>query len=160
MSFDPSAVAASESLVFLSFTSTDAFELGVRLRTTLAAHPSKAPCVIEITTAGGQRLFFAASGEGTAFEHGEIVRRKRASVLRWGKSTASLYLQWPEGVPAVFGAKDADYLCHGGGFPVRIKGVEPIVAVIVVSGLAQEEDHQIIADAVEKYIKEQEAAQK
>jgi len=30
------------------------------------------------------------------------------------------------------------YATHGGGFPLRVKGVEPLVGVVVVSGLKQE----------------------
>lgn len=49
------------------------------------------------------------------------------------------------------------YAIHGGGFPIKVKGVDAIVGVIVVSGLAQTEDHQIIADTLAEYVKELEA---
>ncbi|GAA6005361.1 hypothetical protein JCM10207_002952 [Rhodosporidiobolus poonsookiae] len=161
MSFDAAAVAAAEELSFLSFTSNDAFELGSRIRATIAAHPSGRAALVDIVTASGQRLFFATSGEGTQPDNAEWARRKRASVLRWGKSTASLNVKWPGGaVPSAYGINEADYACHGGGFPIRVKGVEPIIGTIVVSGLAQEDDHQVIVDNVEKYIQEQQAAQK
>jgi hypothetical protein len=42
---------------------------------------------------------------------------------------------------------------HGGGVPVRVKGVEGIVAVIVVSGLKQHEDHQVVIEALEDFLK-------
>lgn len=41
---------------------------------------------------------------------------------------------------------------HGGGVPVRVKDVEGIVAVIVVSGLKQHEDHQIVIEALEAFL--------
>lgn len=34
--------------------------------------------------------------------------------------------------------------------PVRVRGVEGIVAVIVVSGLKQHQDHQIVIEALEE----------
>ena len=42
------------------------------------------------------------------------------------------------------GERAGDYAIHGGGFPVRVLGIEGVVGAIVVSGLAQEEDHQVI----------------
>ena len=47
-----------------------------------------------------------------------------------------------------------EYAIHGGGFPVRVQGVEGIVAVIVVSGLKQEQDHGIIVQSVQEFLEE------
>jgi uncharacterized protein (UPF0303 family) len=38
--------------------------------------------------------------------------------------------------------------------PVRVHGVEGIVAVIVVSGLKQHEDHQVVVEALESFQKD------
>lgn len=63
-----------------------------------------------------------------------------------------------KGDEAAFKAKYAlgetagDYAIHGGGWPVRVKGVEGVVAVIVVSGLKQEEDHGIIVEVLGNWI--------
>ncbi|KAM0691072.1 hypothetical protein Q7P36_009843 [Cladosporium allicinum] len=40
------------------------------------------------------------------------------------------------------------YAIHGGGWPVRVKGVEGVVAVVVVSGLKQEQDHGVVVQCV------------
>lgn len=56
------------------------------------------------------------------------------------KSTA------PNGVPD-------DYAIHGGGFPIRVAGVDQVVGVIVVSGLKQEHDHQVIVELVQEFLK-------
>ncbi|GAA5971390.1 hypothetical protein JCM11641_008333 [Rhodosporidiobolus odoratus] len=157
MSWNTEAVAAAESLTLASFTSQTAWELGSLIRSTIQALPAgkQRPAIIAITSASGQELFFATSREGTRIDNAHWAARKRASVLRWGQSTASLNVKYGNnGVPAVFGAKLEDYACHGGGFPIRIKGVEPLVAVVVVSGLAQEDDHQVIVDSIEEYIKQ------
>lgn len=50
------------------------------------------------------------------------------------------------------GQRAGEYAIHGGGFPVRVKGVEGVVAVIVVSGLKQEEDHQIVVQTVQDFL--------
>ncbi len=59
------------------------------------------------------------------------------------------------GDEALFAAKNGlgpeaagEYAIHGGGVPIRVAGVEGIVAVVVVSGLKQEEDHGVVADVI------------
>ncbi|BGP13111.1 hypothetical protein JCM10213_000886 [Rhodosporidiobolus nylandii] len=156
MSWDANALAAAEQLALPSFTSDDAFQLGLKIRERIQAHPGGRAAIVDIRTAGGAQLFFATSGPGTQLDNAHWAARKRASVLRFGKSTASLNAKWSkEGkIPDFFGASEVDYAIHGGGFPVRVKGVEAMVGTIVVSGLAQEDDHQVIVDALEEYIKE------
>lgn len=44
------------------------------------------------------------------------------------------------------------YAIHGGGFPVCVKGVEGTVAVVVVSGLKQEEDHMVVVEGLRRFI--------
>ena len=41
-----------------------------------------------------------------------------------------------------------EYAIHGGGVPIRVKGVEGIVAVAVVSGLSQEQDHAVVVSGI------------
>jgi uncharacterized protein (UPF0303 family) len=53
------------------------------------------------------------------------------------------------------GGRVADeFAIHGGGFPVRVKGVDGIVGVIVVSGLKQEDDHQVIVEVLREFIEQ------
>lgn len=52
----------------------------------------------------------------------------------------------PNGVPD-------EYAIHGGGFPIRVANVDQIVGVIVVSGLKQEHDHQVIVEVVQDFLK-------
>lgn len=46
------------------------------------------------------------------------------------------------------GTRAWEYAIHGGGWPVRVRGVEGVVAVVVVSGLKQEQDHGVIVQCV------------
>jgi uncharacterized protein (UPF0303 family) len=48
----------------------------------------------------------------------------------------------------MLGESAGTFAIHGGGVPVRVRGVEGVVAVVVVSGLKQEEDHMIIIEAL------------
>lgn len=52
----------------------------------------------------------------------------------------------PGGVPD-------DYAIHGGGFPIRVVNVDQVVGVVVVSGLKQEHDHQVIVEVIEDFLK-------
>ena len=49
----------------------------------------------------------------------------------------------------MLGENAGTYAIHGGGVPVRVKGVEGVIAVVVVSGLKQEEDHMIVVEGLQ-----------
>lgn len=53
------------------------------------------------------------------------------------------------------GEQAGEYAIHGGGFPVRVQAVEGPVAAVVVSGLAQEEDHQVVVECLQVLLKGQ-----
>jgi uncharacterized protein (UPF0303 family) len=38
------------------------------------------------------------------------------------------------------------------GFPVRVRNVEGVVGVIVVSGLKLEDDHDVIVEGIQEYL--------
>jgi uncharacterized protein (UPF0303 family) len=81
------------------------------------------------------------------------VARKRKTVLRWGASTWYMHCKF-DGDEAAFrdryglGNSAGEYAIHGGGIPIRVKGVEGVVAVVVVSGLKQHEDHAVIVEVM------------
>ena len=52
------------------------------------------------------------------------------------------------------GVNAGDFAIHGGGWPIRVRGVEGIMAVVVVSGLQQHQDHGIIVQAVSEMLEE------
>lgn len=140
------------SLTFPHFTSETAWQLGNLLRQRLLPLPS--PVVIDISLAHGSHCVFrATTHSGTNPDNDSWVARKRATVLRFSKSTWFMHNKM-QGDEAAFGRKYAlgeragDYAIHGGGWPVRVRGVEGVVAVVVVSGLKQEQDHGIIVQCV------------
>ena len=146
------------SLSFPTFTSHTAWVLGSLLRTRLLAFAK--PAVIDISLAHGNHcLFHAVTHSGTAPDNDSWVSRKRNTVLRFGASTWFQHNKYKgdEGAFAAkfaLGTKAGEYAIHGGGWPVRVQGVEGIVAVIVVSGLKQEQDHGIIVQVVSEYLEE------
>lgn len=48
------------------------------------------------------------------------------------------------------GEQAGEYAIHGGGVPIGVEGVEGTVAVVVVSGLKQWDDHGVIVDVIKE----------
>lgn len=55
-------------------------------------------------------------------------------------------------IDKAFYLDEKDYATHGGGFPLRVKGTEGIVAIVVVSGLRQDLDHMIIYESIKEFL--------
>ncbi|KAF9242030.1 hypothetical protein BU15DRAFT_72961 [Melanogaster broomeanus] len=151
-----------DQCILPSFDSNVAWELGNIIRTNCKQR-FPWPAVIYIAHANSnQMLFFATSGPGTLPDNMHWVKRKEAVVLRWGVSTMRMELAIKEpGKSAQQSLKDrfeiADpsiYGCHGGGFPVKVKGVEGVVGVIVVSGVAKQDEswHAVIVEGIQEYL--------
>jgi uncharacterized protein (UPF0303 family) len=147
--------ADSDSFTLTSFTVDDAYHLGTLLRARLLPFSTEKPTLISIALANSQQVIFqCAVGSGTMPDNEQWVRRKRNAVLRWGSSTWFLQCKYAgdeEAFRRKFGMDDEQagkYAIHGGGVPIKVRGVEGVVAVVVVSGLKQHEDHGVIADVV------------
>ncbi|KAG9192822.1 alcohol dehydrogenase, propanol-preferring [Alternaria panax] len=138
-----------------------AFKLGYNLRTRLLTF--ERPAVVNISTIStpGHVLFHAVTHSGTALDNDFWVSRKRAAVIRFNASTWRLQNQF-EGDEEKFKAKMGlgetakDYAIHGGGVPIYIKNCDSPVAVVVVSGLKQWDDHQVVIEELGKLCKEME----
>lgn len=150
-----SSPTGGDSFTFKSFTAADAYELGHLLHARLLPLASTSPTLISISLgSGGSVLFQAAVGSGTTPDNEVWVRRKRAAVMRFGHSTWFLQCKYG-GDENAFKArmglspeKAAEYAIHGGGVPIRVAGVEGVVAVVVVSGLKQDQDHAVIGSVI------------
>ncbi|MCJ1248240.1 hypothetical protein MMC30_005457 [Trapelia coarctata] len=150
--------ALENSLLFRAFTADTAFDLGTHLRNRLRAL-APSPCVISIALSNAHLLFHACSHPGTAPDSEIWVARKRKTVLRWGVS--SYYMGRKFGGDErkfaekyMLGEGAGQYAIHGGAVPVRVEGMEGVVAVVVVSGLRQEEDHMVVVEGMEDCIRE------
>ncbi|KAH9950141.1 hypothetical protein B0H21DRAFT_724996 [Amylocystis lapponica] len=157
-------VAQEQRLVFKRFTAQTAWNVGSLIRERLRQASQKS-AVVNIALANSEHLLFhAASGSGTGPDNDLWVARKRRAVLRWSTSTYSLHLKF-KGDETSFaskfqlGPRSGEYAIHGGGFPVRVVGVESVVAVIVVSGLTMQEDHEVIVEVLEEYLKKVESGE-
>jgi len=147
-----------DSFVFSSFTTDDAWELGHLLHARLSPLVAQGkPTLISISLANsGQVLFQCVTGPGITPDHENWAQRKRNAVLRWGHSTWHLSLQFKhdeDEFRRVFQLSQEQanrYAIHGGAVPIQVQRVEGTVAIVIVSGLEQQEDHGVIVDVIKQ----------
>lgn len=141
-------------LQWTSFSEEDAWQLGSTLRE-LAVERQLA-IVIDIRRFGphlgnqsGTPLFYAAL-HGTSPDNAEWARRKANIVARLYRSSYAVglalkarntTLQEKYGLPA------ADYVSHGGAFPIALAGTG-VIGSVTVSGLPQRDDHELVVEAL------------
>ncbi|KAF2490161.1 hypothetical protein BU16DRAFT_530753 [Lophium mytilinum] len=139
-----------EGLQFSSFTSDDAWAICSELRDLIKKLRTKGPAIIDITLENSHLLARAITS-GTVPDADVWVTRKRNTVLRLGHSTLSSF-RADDSATYEIGQRRQEYATASGGFPIRVRGVEGIIGVIVVHGPARFPNHQIIVEVVEAYL--------
>jgi uncharacterized protein (UPF0303 family) len=142
--------AEEEELQFTGFTNDDAWDLGSAL--VAVARRDGAPVAVDVSRHGHQ--LFHASLPGTSPDNDSWIQRKTRVVHRFGHS--SLYVRQASVERGTtfeeeFGLDPALYAAHGGAFPVVVRSVGPVGAV-VVSGLPQLEDHRMVVAALRAHL--------
>ena len=142
--------AEEEELRFGGFTNDDAWDLGSAL--VAVARRDGAPVAVDVSRHGHQ--LFHASLPGTSPDNDSWIQRKTRVVHRFGHS--SLYVRQASiergtTFEEEFGLDPALYAAHGGAFPVVVRSVGPVGAV-VVSGLPQLEDHRMVVAAIRAHL--------
>ena len=142
--------AEEEELRFDGFTNDDAWDLGSAI--VAVARRDGAPVAVDVSRHGHQ-LFHAAL-PGTSPDNDSWIQRKTRVVHRFGHS--SLFMRQASiergtTFEAEFGLDPALYAAHGGAFPVVVRSVGPVGAV-VVSGLPQLEDHRMVVAAIRAHL--------
>jgi uncharacterized protein (UPF0303 family) len=140
-----------EELQFTKFNADVAWQLGSQL--IARAKSDNLPITVDITQ--GDHQLFHFSRPGTSADNDEWVKRKSRLVYRFGHS--SLYMgellrSKGKSIEQAYMLSESQYAPHGGCFPIVIKG-SVMVGTITVSGLAQEQDHQLVVDVVREYLK-------
>ena len=127
-----------ERLRFERFDADVAWNLGLALKA--AADARGVGVAIDVST-HGQPLFYHAMA-GTTPDNPEWVRRKRNVTFRFFRSSYAIGLELNRDgrtMAEKYGL-GADYMAHGGSFPIRLAG-STCIGAITVSGLPQREDH-------------------
>ncbi|PYE90132.1 heme-degrading domain-containing protein [Phyllobacterium leguminum] len=135
-----------QMLVFDAFDEAVAFDLGNRIRD--VALLEGLGIAIEIGL-WDRRLFFATTPGATA-DNQEWIRRKFNVVRRFHASSYRLVLEQDRDdrlFPPHRAVDVEDYALAGGGFPIRVKGAG-IIGAVIVSGLPQREDHNLVVRAL------------
>ncbi|GAB7045732.1 heme-degrading domain-containing protein [Catenuloplanes indicus] len=140
-----------ERLRFDRFDNDDAWRLGVLLADT--ARERGLSVTIDIRR-GGQQLFHAAL-PGTAPDNDRwidrkvrVVERFQASSYLVGRRLAAKGRTLDESQ----GVEPAGYAAHGGAFPIHVRGTG-VVGVVTVSGLPQADDHALVVDVLESFLR-------
>ena len=137
-------------LRFTSFNPETAWELGCILRTLLMER--RAGGTIEIELAN--HLLFACATPTSNPGQADWIRRKRNVVHRFGRSSYAIgriLESNNETLQSRHGLNAADYSAHGGGFPILLEGTGPVGSV-VMSGLPQRDDHNLVISALAKIL--------
>jgi uncharacterized protein (UPF0303 family) len=135
-----------QKLQFEAFDKASAWELGQRLKVTC----EKAAMATTIEIRLARETVFLYAMPGTAASNADWARRKRNVVELMGKSSYAVGLSCEEegqSLEALMGLPTRQYACHGGSFPIKVKGAD-CVGVVTVSGLPQREDHIIVVQVL------------
>lgn len=144
---DLQIIAEQEALLqFDRFDADTAWELGCRLRE--AALRRSAALAIVVTV--NQLRRFQCLMPGATANNEDWARRKHNVVQKFERSSLAIGLDCQRqhsSLQEKNGLSLAEYATHGGGFPLLLRGVGCIGSV-VVSGLPQREDHQLVVEVL------------
>jgi len=138
-------------LRFEHFDHTDALDVGLRL--VQKAKQNNYPIAIDISVCGSQ--VFGYAFPGTTANNLRWIRRKVNTVYKVQKSTlhvGAILARDHKDIEKDWHLPEIDYSYHGGAFPIFIKGTG-FIGAICVSGLPQEQDHQLVVDVLCEYLR-------
>lgn len=139
-----------QELQFTSFNETIAWQLGSKL----VERATHAGLSVTIDITRGDHQLFHASLPGTSPDNDEWIKRKVRLVYRFGHSSfyiGQLLKSKGKRIEEAFLLPESHYAPHGGCFPIIIKDTG-VVGTITVSGLAQEDDHKLVVQAIRNYL--------
>ncbi len=128
------------------FGADEAWRLGNSLRARLIERAAGGS--VEIELAG--HLLFACATAGATPGQANWIRRKRNTVYHFARCTYAVGRKLERDgttLMASHGLNEADYVAHGGGFPIVLAGTG-LVGSVVFSGLPQRDDHNLVVDAL------------
>ena len=139
-----------QQLQFNNFNEDTAWQIGCWL----VDHAIKNDLPVTIDIRRGEHQLFHASRPGTSTDNDEWVKRKVRLVKRLGHSSyyiGQLLKNEGKSIQEKFLLSESEYAPHGGCFPVILKETG-IIGTITVSGLAQEDDHNVVVQAIRSYL--------
>jgi uncharacterized protein (UPF0303 family) len=139
-----------QELQFTKFNEATAWQIGSQL---VERSTSKnLPITIDITH--GNHQLFHASLCGASADNDEWIKRKVRLVYRFGHSSfyvGQLLKSKGKRIEEAYLISEREYAPHGGCFPVIVRDTG-MIGTITVSGLAQEEDHKLVVQAIRDFL--------
>lgn len=140
-------------LQFNRFDSTTAWRLGAWI--VGKARGESLPIAVDITVAG--RRLFSWSSNGASLDNEAWIERKKRSVARFGHSSYYLGRRLAEAgetAARTHYVDETEFAFHGGSFPLILRGTG-VVGSVTISGLKQEEDHDLAVQAIAWILRKQ-----
>ena len=140
-------------LQFSHFNEDTAWQIGSRL----VEQATRDGLAITIDITRGKQQLFHASLPGTSADNDGWIKRKVRLVYRLGHSSyyvGQLLKRQGRRIEEAYLLPASRYAPHGGCFPVIVKDTG-MVGTITISGLAQEDDHRLVVQAVRDYLAEE-----
>jgi len=141
-----SLLAQEAALQFPAFDDDTAWELGKLLVET--ARGRSLPIAIDIRR--GERQLFHASMPGASADNDQWIIRKTRTVSHFGHSSfylGNLLKSSGKSLSERFFLSETEFAAHGGCFPIIVRGCG-MIGTVAVSGLPQEEDHQLVVECL------------
>ena len=137
-------------LQFTSFNEDTAWKIGCRL--VERGMREGLPITIDVTR--GKHQLFHAGLHGSSADNDGWIKRKVRLVYRFGHSSfyvGQLLKSQGKHIEEAYLLPESRYAPHGGCFPVIVKDTG-MIGTITVSGLTQEDDHQLVVQAIRDYL--------
>lgn len=139
-----------EELQFTAFDNAAALVIGLQL---VERARERGKAISVDIRRNGQQLFQHAMNS-TSPDNAEWIQRKIRVAQRYGHSSyyvGTLYRSRGTTFEAHTGLNPLEYAAHGGAFPLLLRGTG-MVGTIVVSGLPQAEDHELVTAVIRDYL--------
>lgn len=144
---DLEILAQQEALLrFPAFDPDTAWQVGSLLRNALLAR--NAGGTVEIERDG--QLLFACTTPGASPGQADWIRRKRNTVHHFARSSYAVGRDLAlnsSTLESTHNLSETDFAAHGGGFPIFL-GETGCVGSIILSGLPQRDDHNLVVTAI------------
>ena len=139
-----------QELQFTKFNEDTAWQIGSQL--VERSVREGLPVTIDITR--GDHQLFHASLQGTSADNDEWIKRKVRLVYRFGHSSfymGQLLKSKGKRIEEAYLLPESQYAPHGGCFPIIVKDTG-MIGTITASGLAQEDDHRLVVQAIRDFL--------
>ena len=141
-----SLLEQEQALQFIAFDENTAWELGSAI--VAEARARALPIAVDIRR--GERQLFHASLAGTSLNNDRWMERKTRTVNLVGHSSYyvnRLLESLGKTIAEKYFVSPQEYAAAGGCFPIIVRGTG-MVGTAAVSGLTQEEDHELVTKCI------------